>query len=121
MPPRRRDTLIAMIPVAATLMEMLIQRDENLHPHLRRIYDLIEMHGKTLVASAIEEAIQRGTPRSESVRQIIERHERALRTPPTIPVDLPDRPGVRDIVIKPHDLSRYDASPKSTSSEAGHE
>jgi hypothetical protein len=121
LPARRRDTLVALIPDAAKLLEMLVQRDENLHPHLRRIYDLIELHGQVSVASAIAEAIQRGTPRSESVGQIIERRERAKRTPPLVPVDLPDRPGVRDIVVRPHDLSRYDQPSVTGNEEVGDE
>lgn len=117
MPSRRRDTLVAQIPAARELIEMLVARGEAIHSHLRRLYDLIEQHGEKEVAAAIVEATQRGTPKSESVAHILGRNEAGRRSLPTIPVHLPDRPAVRDLVVKSHDLGQYDNLKKPTSKE----
>lgn len=108
MPQRRRETLVAEIPQAAKLLEMLIDRGEALHGHLRRLYDLVERHGRDVVGSAITEAIERGTPRSESVAHVIERREASRRAKPVLPIQLPDRPGVRELSVRSHPLETYD-------------
>jgi transposase len=109
MPQRRRETLALQIPEAAALIEMLVERGEPLHGHLRRIYDLIDSYGLAVVATAIKEAVALGTPRSESVGHIIHRRETARRAPPVIPISLPDKDGVRDLVVRQHRLEQYDA------------
>lgn len=105
---RRRESLVALIPRAGALLEMLVENGETLHGHLRRLYDLIEQHGAAAVAKAIDEALERGTPRAESVAHILHRKEQARKAPPVLPLKLPDRPGVRELTVKPHDLTRYD-------------
>ncbi len=87
---------------------MLVERGEVLNGHLRRLYDLVEHHGEGAVAAAIAEAVERGTPRSESVAHLLHRREMKRRTPPTLPVRLPDRPAVRELVVKSHALDQYD-------------
>lgn len=108
LPSRRRETLVALIPKAGELLEMLVERGEVLNGHLRRLYDLVEHHGEGAVAAAIAEAVERGTPRSESVAHLLHRREMKRRTPPTLPVRLPDRPAVRELVVKSHALDQYD-------------
>jgi transposase len=105
---RRREALVTLIPRAGALLEMLIENGEALHGHLRRLYDLVEQHGADVVAKAIDEALERGTPRAESVAHILHRRERARKAPPVLPVRLPARPGVRELSVKPHDLTQYD-------------
>lgn len=108
LPARRREALVTLIPSAGRLVEMLIERNEAIHGHLRRLYDLVEQYGAATVAPAIDEAIERGTPRSESVAHIIHRNDKRRKDPPSLPVHLPDRPGVRDLVVKSHSLDQYD-------------
>lgn len=108
LPSRRRDSLVAVIPAAKRLLEMLADRNEHLAGHLRHLYDLVERHGVDCVAKAIDEAIERKTPRSESVAHLVEKNTSMAAPPPALPVDLPDRPGVRDLVIRHHSLAQYD-------------
>jgi hypothetical protein len=105
---RRREALVTLIPRAGALLEMLIENGEALHGHLRRLYDLVEQHGADVVAKAIDEALERGTPRAESVAHVLHRRERARKAPPVLPVRLPAHPGVRELSVKPHDLTQYD-------------
>ena len=40
LPSRRRETLVVLIPRAAELIEMLINRGEAIHGHLKRLYGM---------------------------------------------------------------------------------
>lgn len=57
---------------------------------------------------AVKEALERGSAHPETVRLILDRrrHERDLS--PTVPVQLPDDPRIRDLVVTPHRLADYD-------------
>jgi transposase len=108
LPARRREALVAAIPAAERLLEMLVERNEPIVPHLRQLYDLVRLYGVTLVAQAIDQAIARVTPRASSVAHLLERREASTSTPPPVLLDLPDRPHVRDLVIRHHELGTYD-------------
>jgi transposase len=108
LPARRREALVALIPRSGEMLELLVQSGEALHGHLRRLYALIDHYGAQAVAKAIDEALARGTPRAESVAHILQRKEQARKAPPVLPLRLPERPGVRDLTVKSHDLTQYD-------------
>jgi transposase len=109
LPARRREALVGLIPRANELIELLVARGESIHSHLRRLYDLIDHHGASAVAKAIDDALARGTPRAESVAHILQRKEQERKAPPVLPIQLPERPGVRELSVKSHDLDQYDA------------
>lgn len=117
LPQRRRESLIARIPESQRLLEMLADRGESLVGHLRRLYDLVAEYGVTLVAAAIAEAVKRQTPRAESVAHLLQHQKRNIL--PSIAVELPDHPGVRDLVIRHHPLDQYDAHPAQPPKKEG--
>jgi hypothetical protein len=84
---------------------MLVDINEPLRGHLRRLYELIAQYGHHKVRQAVVAAISRGTPRSESVAHLL-----GSRVPqyPDVPLHLPDRKNVNDLVVKSHDLAGYD-------------
>lgn len=108
LPQRRRESLIQVIPAAERLLEMLADRGESLIRHLRGLYDLVEEYGITATTTAIDEAIERQTPRAESVAHLLARRHKGKKAPPQIVVDLPDHPGVRDLAVRHHSLEQYD-------------
>ncbi len=109
LPQRRRESLIQLIPAAKLLLEMLADRGQSPVWHLCRLYDLVEEHGGPAVAEAIADAIARKTPSAESVAHLLTSRQKPhpKRLPP-IDVELPDHPGVRDMVIRHHELGQYD-------------
>lgn len=118
LPGRRRESLIEVIPAAQRLLEMLADRGERLAGHLRRLYDLVEEYGISAVERAIVAAIDRQTPRSESVAHLLGKSESRLQKGlPSLYIDLPDRPGVRDLVIRHHSLEQYDTPRTSSESK----
>jgi transposase len=102
---RRKEHLLAVIPEAEALCQMLIDMNEPLRGHLGRLYELIQQFGRPRVREAIIRAIANQTPRSESVAQLLQNHAPAQ---PQIPLQLPDRKNIKDLIVRSHDLSGYD-------------
>jgi len=111
LPQRRRESLIQVIPATERLLEMLAERGESMIRHLRGLYDLVEEYGVTATAQAISEAIERQTPRVESVAHLLTCNAKGRKTLPRIIVELPDHPGVRDLTVRHHNLEQYDVRP----------
>ena len=104
-----RDRLRVAVPATATLFERLAARGEALRPHTRRLLALLDDCGPKELAAAIATALARDALGAGSVAHLLEiRRRQHGRTPP-LPLALPDRPGVRDLDVRPHPLESYDA------------
>ena len=105
---RGLDRLATAAPASRELLTHLAQRGANLGSATARLLLLLEEFGATRLEQAIREAIEKDTPHHHAVRQILERQRRAEGRSPTLPVELPDDPRVRDLTIRPHTLESYD-------------
>ena len=104
-----RDRLRVAVPATATLFDRLAARGEALRPHTRRLLALLDDYGPEELAAAIATALARDALGAGSVAHLLEiRRRQQGRTPP-LPLTLPDRPGVRDLDVRPHPLESYDA------------
>ena len=104
-----RDRLTAAVPQVAVLLGELVNRGHDLASAARQLGHLLDDYGPEELATAIDEALARGTPAPTSVAHILERRMRARRQLPRIRLDLPDNPKVRDLAVTPHNLETYDA------------
>ncbi len=102
---RRKEHLLAVIPEAEALCQMLIDINEPLRGHLGRLYELVQQFGRTRVREAIVRATKERTPRSESVAQLLQHQGTAQ---PAVPLQLPNRKNIKDLVVRAHDLAGYD-------------
>ncbi len=102
---RRKEHLLAVIPEAEQLCQMLIDINESLRGHLGRLYELVQQFGRERVRAAILRAIADGTPRSESIAQLLQQKDQGV---PIVPLQLPNRKNVADLVVSTHDLAGYD-------------
>ena len=104
-----RDRLRAAVPATATLFERLAERGEPLRHHATRLLALLDDYGPQELAAAVEDALRRDALGAGSITHILEtrRRQRGLRPP--LRLALPDRPGLRDVDVRPHDLETYDA------------
>lgn len=75
---------------------------------LNRLANLLSLYGSNALATALREALGRGTPTLASVEYLIEQQRRAARRNPPLPVDLGDRPDLADLHVEPHSLHDYD-------------
>jgi hypothetical protein len=103
------DRLAAAAPESRELLNQLAQRGSNLGHATVCLLRLLDEFGPEHFQRAVCEALRRGTPHHHAVRQILETGQRAAGERPVIPVELPDDPRVRDLVVRPHPLESYDA------------
>ncbi len=106
---RSSDRLTRAAPTTQKLLEELARRGENLGSSCAQFLRLLERFGSERLERAAQEALERGTPQPRSVLFVLERERIQEGRPPRMPVDLPDDPRVRDIVVRPHSLESYGA------------
>ena len=73
-----------------------------------RLLHLLDRYGAVDLDAAIVEAHGRGAFAAQSVAHILDQRARARGVRPPLDVVLPDDPRVRDVVVTPHSLERYD-------------
>ncbi len=117
---RQRDQhrLLQAVPQSEELLRALAARRQHLAGAVSRLVELLAEVGPRKLTAAIAEALERQTPDPESVRLILDRrrYEQGLR--PAVPVQLPDDPKLRELVVTPHPLADYDLDDdKETSDE----
>jgi len=105
---RGRERLLSLLPTAKPLFTALAERNEPLGPQTAKLLKLLELYGAEALAKAIDEAVERETPRADSVAHILDRHRRDEGLPPALTLTLPDRPGVRNLKLPLPDLEVYD-------------
>ena len=104
-----RDRLRAAVPATATLFERLAERGEALRPHATRLLALLDDYGPEELAKAVHIALERDALGAGSITHILETRRRQRGRKPPLRLTLPDRPGLRDLDVRPHDLETYDA------------
>ena len=104
-----RDRLRAAVPATAALFERLAERGEALRPHATRLLALLDDYGAQELAAAVDDALQRDALGAGSITHILETRRRRRGLKPPLRLTLPDRPGLRDLDVRPHDLETYDA------------
>ena len=104
-----RDRLRAAVPATATLFERLAQRQEALRPHATRLLALLDDYGPEELAKAVDIALERDALGAGSITHILETRRRQRGLKPPLRLTLPDRPGLPDLDVQPHDLETYDA------------
>ncbi len=115
---RGLDRLHHAVPRSHELFDLLAQRGANLGSATAALLRLLESYGAAELEIAIEEALRRQSPHPHAVRLVLERREKRRGTPPSMPVELPEDPRVRDLVVRPHSLGDYDElTPKEVCDE----
>jgi hypothetical protein len=105
---RGQERLLRAVPACETLLSEMGKRQRRLNSAVDRLTILLEQFGAAELAVAVHEAIVKGSPHPETVRLVLDRRCRARRVLPSVPVQLPDSPEIRDIVVTPHPLGDYD-------------
>jgi hypothetical protein len=106
--PKGRDALRAALPHADAFFEAALERGLSLSSTTSQLRRLMDDYGPGATDAALAETLRRGTPTPSSVAHTLEQQRRRSHPEPELPVDLPDRPGVRDLRVLPHDLESYD-------------
>lgn len=96
-------------PSAKPFLKLVAERRQNLGAAVSGLLSLLDRHGPLELEAALAEAAGAGVGHLGAVKHVLERRREERGLPAPVPVALPDDPKVRDIVITPHALSRYDA------------
>jgi hypothetical protein len=92
-------------------------RGEPLRPVTARLNRLLDRYGADELAAAIDIVLERGSPHPSSVAHVLDQRARSRGIAPAIDVVLPNDPRVRELDVKPHQLSDYDALGRHQSEE----
>jgi hypothetical protein len=100
--------LLACVPKAELFLEAAVGRGASPGAETRKLLGLLEDYGAEPLASAVDEALARGTPRAASVHFLLEAGRRVRRFKPVPPLDLRSRPELEQMHVTPHALETYD-------------
>ena len=67
----------------------------------------------------MDDALRRDALGAGSIAHILETRRRRRGLAPPLRLTLPDRPGLRDVDVRPHDLETYDALGQHEPDDAG--
>ena len=111
------DLLVVLVAVlwfaAQQLLTALARRQHHLATAVDHLLRLLDEHGRDELALAIAEALAAGSPHPETVRLVLDRRRAQRGQAPPLPVELPDDPRLRDLVVVPHPLADYDPEDES--------
>lgn len=105
---RTQDRVLVAVPAARRLLDKLAERGANLGTAVAALGRLLDHYGAQELQLAVLQVLGQDVPHPGAVRQILEhrRHARGLPTP--VALVLPDKPAVRQLTVRPHDLGNYD-------------
>jgi hypothetical protein len=115
-----RAFVVKTIPEAERLFELMIAQGVPLGASTRKLVGLIEEHGVSAVRDAVKEAVRREIPRTTFIAMWLVERDSKRRSPPPVPLVLPERRDVRDISVTHHDLAAYDQLFDSQTNDSDH-
>jgi transposase len=100
--------LLGAVAKAEDFLQAAFQRGESPGSQMKQLLELLDRYGASPLQTALQEALERDTPRASSVAYLLERRRRALKARAAIPVDLSRRPDLADLHVNPHSPEIYD-------------
>jgi len=102
------DRLKRSAPQSTAFLEELASRGRNIGSAVAQLLKLLDQFNGRALNSAIQTAMERGTPDPSAVKLILEATERQKGQLPRVEIELPDDPRVREASVRPHSLADYD-------------
>jgi transposase len=93
-------------PESKALIDLAFAQGESAGSQTAQLLKLLEVYGPGALRRAINEALERNTPRASSVAFLLRRQQRSAPSP--MAVDLSRHPAAQAIEVRPHDLETYD-------------
>jgi transposase len=95
------------VPNIEQFLEASFEHGEPVSRQTGKLIELLDDYGAKELAAAVEEALERNTPRASSVAFILARRHRSARRS-LLPVDLSRHPELADLSVPTHQLEVYD-------------
>jgi transposase len=105
---RGRDRLRSVCGHADAFIAQLAERGMSMARHTTRLIKMLDEFGAAELDVAIADALSRGAISADAVAHVLAQRARARKQPPSIEIDLPTDPRVRDLRVTPHALGDYD-------------
>jgi hypothetical protein len=103
-----RAYMTKLIPEIEPLYALMVVEGVALGPATAKIMELVKEYGEKTVQSAVKQAVERGLARPTYLAQICAQRASQREARPQLPIDLPHRPFVRDLLVTHHDPAGYD-------------
>ena len=116
---RGQDRLAQAAPASRELLSQAAERGDHLGAITAAVLRLLDHYGGAELEAAIQQALQHQVPHPNAVRLTLERRREQRDRPPPLAIALPDKPQVRNLVVRPHALEEYD--PLANNGEADDE
>lgn len=105
---RGQNRLRVAVPSSARLLKEAGERGYSLRSLVRALQRLLDEYGASELELACAEALERGVPHDNTVRQSLERRREEQHLPPPLALPLPDNERVRNLTVRTHALAAYD-------------
>ena len=92
------------VPESQTLLDQSFAQGESPAREAARLTKLLDEYGAAALRRAIQEALERSTPRADSVAFLLRRQPRSM----PLALDLSRHPQAQTVDVRPHDLETYD-------------
>jgi len=113
---RGMDRLRHATEHAEAFLQQAAERGRNLGSVTARLLELLDEYGPAALDEVLVEILERGVIHVPSVRQALEQRRHAEGRPLPVAVAIDD-PRLRDVVVRPHNLSVYDELTKDEGDE----
>jgi transposase len=101
----RAGRLAQAVPESEDLLERAFAQGESAARQTAQLLRLLDLYGVAALRRAIQEALERNTPRASSVAFLLRRNQRSSPLPA---LDLSRHPEAQALEVRPHDLETYD-------------
>jgi transposase len=120
---RGQNRLRMAVPSSAQLLKEAGERGHSLRSLVRALQRLLDEYGAGELELACVEALERGVPHDNAVRQSLERRREERQLPPALALVLPDNEHARNLTVRTHALAAYDQinKPRSTTTHTPQE
>jgi transposase len=105
---RGMDRLHFAAPSTQAFLRAVAERGGNMGATVSSLLKLLERFGAADLEAALAEAGANGVGHLGAVHHVLDRRREERGLLPPSPVVLPDDPRVKDLVVTPHSLARYD-------------
>ncbi len=105
---RGQHRLRVAVPSSALLLKEAGERGYSLRSLVRALQRLLDEYGAAEMELACAEALERGVPHDNAVRQSLERRREQQQLPPALALVLPDNEQARNLTVRAHALAAYD-------------
>jgi transposase len=100
--------LAQAVPESQTFLDLAFAHGESAGSQTAQLIKLLDLYGPAALRRAIQEALERSTPRASSVAFLLRKQQRSAESAAPMAVDLSRHPQAQSIEVRPHDLETYD-------------